>query len=165
MGVLNVTNSTVTTVDTFIRVWNSRIFMWAMNAPVPSCVSSTSTTSQPPEGRRSIRSSVESGERPGNSRNKNWRRALLDLDIHARRTEAMVVSFSVLHAFRRAIIRASEVAVSSSEDVAGLLSIAQYTGVCFRMSGSCRTTASSRPTSLQASEQAKKRDWRSSSEG
>ena len=83
--------------------------MEAMNVLVPSCVSSTSTMSPPPDGPRSIRSLMESGESPGKFQNKYWRRALLAINMHARRTEAMVVSFSDPHTFKRVIIRASEV--------------------------------------------------------
>ena len=47
----------------------------------------------------------------------------LDINIHARRTETMVVSFTNPHLFRRAIIRVSEVLILALlDDVAGLLS-------------------------------------------
>lgn len=143
-------NSTLTTVETFIRIRNRRIFIEAVNAPVPSCVSCTSTMSPPPDGPRSIRSFVESGESSGNFQNKCWRRALLDINMQARRTETAVVSSNDPHTFRRAIMRASEVLTLALDDVAGLLSMAQYTGVCPSMIGSCKTSERSRPTSLQA---------------
>lgn len=138
--------------------------MEATNAPVLSRFCSTSTTSPPPEGRKSILSLVESGERPGNCQNKRWRRILLDINIHPRRTEAMVVSFREPQAFKRAIIRESKAASSASDDVADRLRMAQYTGVCPSMSGSCRMAEKSRPLFLQACEHLVKTEMRSSSD-
>ena len=154
-------NSIVISLEEFSRNRNRRILTWATNAPVPSRVSSTLTAS-PPVGPKSIRSPMDSGESFGNCQNKCWRRALLDVHMHARRTESLVAFFSDPEAFKRVIIRAFEVSSSSSGDAAGLLRIAQYTGICPSMNGSCRTVAKSRPQSLQTRAHFEKTEMRSS---
>jgi hypothetical protein len=89
---------------------------------------------------------------------------LLDVHIHARRTESLVVFFRDPEAFKRVNIRAFKASSSTSGDVAGLLRIAQYTGICPSMSGSCKTAEKSRPQSLQTRAHFEKTEMRSSSE-
>lgn len=71
---------------------------------------------------------------------------LRDVSMHARRTEAMVVSFSNPYTFKWVITRASEALASTSDAVAGLLDMAQHIGVCPSMIGSRNTAERSRPT-------------------
>src|SRR5580658_10673200 len=141
-------NSTLISLEEFIRNRNRRILIWATNAPEPSRVSSTLTTSLP-VGPKSIRSLLDRGESSGNCQNKSWRRALLDVHMHARRTESLVVFFSDPEAFKRVNIRAFKASSLTSGNLAGLLRIAQYTGICPSMSGSCKTAGKPRPQSLQ----------------
>jgi len=156
-------NSLLISLEEFIRNRNRRILTWATNAPEPSRVSSTLTAS-PPVGPKSIRSLMDSGESPGNCQNKCWRRALLDVHIHARRTESLVVFFSDPEAFKRVNIRAFKASSSTSGDFTGLLRIAQYTGICPSTSGSCKTAEKSRSQSLQTRAHFEKTEIRSSSE-
>ena len=156
-------NSTLISLEEFIRNRNRRILTWATNVPEPSRVSSTLTTS-PPVGPKSIRSLMDSGESPGNFQNNSWRRVLLDVHMHARRTESLVIFFSDPEAFKRVNIRAFKSSSSTSGGVAGLLRIAQYTGICPSMSGSCKREEKSRPQSLQTRAHFEKAEMRSSSE-
>ena len=89
---------------------------------------------------------------------------LLDVHMHARRTDSMQVSFSDPQTSKRETIRAFKASSSTSGVFAGLLRIAQYTGVCPSMSGSCRTAERSKSQFLQAWRQFEKAEWRSSSE-
>src|SRR5712671_2864531 len=118
-----------------------------------------------PDGPKSKPSPGGSGESPGNCENKCCRSALLDVNIHATRTEAIVVSLNDLQVLNRATMRASKAALSTSDDVALLLRIAQYTGVCSAISGSCITAEKSRPPFSQAWKRSQRVALRSSAEG
>lgn len=88
------TNSTTTHLETRIRSRNLKILMCAMNVPVPSRVSMTSTTSLSFRGASNIVSLGERGESPGIYRNKRWRSVLSDAVVHARRTAVKVDELS-----------------------------------------------------------------------
>ena len=124
-GLPDVTNSTLMSPDTRMRSRNRRIWMRAMNVPVPFCGSSTSTTSPPPAELKSIASPGESGEITGKCRNKCCKRTLFDVNMHARRIEVMVVSLRGWQAPKMASTRESRAAPQPCEDVEGPLRMAQ----------------------------------------
>lgn len=84
--------------------------------------------------------------------------------MHARRTESMVLSFSDPLVFKRVNIRAFKASSSTSGVSRGRFRIAQYTGSCPSMRGSCRTAERLRLQPLQARKHCEKTEVRSSSE-